>query len=479
MVVDRAGWAAPPTTSPVVPSTSPVVRGISLTRPTPSAHAPDRSCPQYSVRRPRPTRRSLSQHGLSPFQPGSARPQVIAVLPSTLLTRETSSNHTVLPVFPRRVPQRRAEQATSWSPRPPSSSGPARRSVGGSGSGSETSTSSPGAVGGRSASGAPASGPAGAGPPARVRSPSGCGADQAYAVRLAFTQRRRLYRRYTSGQHERGASENAPPDASSGRAQTAARPRTDVDAPRCRRGRYRTGRWCVIRVPAGRRHGVRRLHGPARGVVRPPGDRSPRGRAHCPAPGAPPRSPWRAPKSSVTLVHHDADRGHSVDHPAAARRALLGQHHGRPARDGPRPPGAECMIGSPAPGRRSAGASAGHRADAQPLRGLGARLPARCGSSGPGRPLGGLLRSEGVDGRLRPVAGAGDRARYGALALIRTGAGAAVHRPLRHQHVPRVQGDGVRDPLHLLHIRACARQAGMGRQRAVAVFSLRSLATRR
>ncbi len=59
----------------------------------------------------------------------------LACAPVPAQSRTVSSNHTVLPVSPGRVPQRRAAEATSWRPRPPSSSGGRRVREAGRGGG--------------------------------------------------------------------------------------------------------------------------------------------------------------------------------------------------------------------------------------------------------------------------------------------------------------------------------------------------------
>ena len=68
-----------------------------------------------------------------------------------------------------------------------------------------------------------------------------------------------------------------------------------------------------------------------------------------------------------------------------------------------------------------------------------------CDSQVPLHVLVGLLLTEGRGLAERAVAGAGDAARDGVLAHVRPRAGAALDQTLRHQHLARLQGDGVRD----------------------------------
>jgi hypothetical protein len=164
--------AAPPGTSTRHPAASALAppdgssdsvafAGISLTRTVPSssprpAPVTGGGCPQYPALRRRTTRCSRSQDNPDAFRTGPrqhsqssnqrTRSRTTDALGSTTVTGlnqsmdtivrfvqpaeaslhrsgSASSNHTVLPVPPGRVPQRREEPATSWRPRPLSSSG--------------------------------------------------------------------------------------------------------------------------------------------------------------------------------------------------------------------------------------------------------------------------------------------------------------------------------------------------------------------
>lgn len=83
---------------------------VSRSRDRPSS-SPHRTMHDGSIQHHRPRRHDVHDLGWSRSFPAEAR---WSSSPPSLLTRRASSNHTqVFPVLPARVPQRRAEQATS------------------------------------------------------------------------------------------------------------------------------------------------------------------------------------------------------------------------------------------------------------------------------------------------------------------------------------------------------------------------------